>query len=326
MADPRKRGVGMMASRMAGLPPTSDSKEKTDKKENNQVNFIPESTSSDGTSGTNIVKGIKDFYNLVDQSGLLSEDKVNETKENLLNITKENKNNKSESNENTTSSKDSKLLSYNFQGLDPRKDIFNYNPQGNVGFDIGDKEGGFFATGDVDASLSGGIKPNYDIGFNNDNLNLNFGDTGFTGKFNRKFGEDTNVNVDARNGNINPSFDTSILGSDFNINKNQANLARNFLNDKVNVNIAQNFDGDTNISGTYTGDDGLKATLNPNEFLLNKTFQIGGGDLTLGGTVGFDGQTTGRVDYEKELGPGKLNVFANPNDYGFGYNFLNRKF
>ena len=184
----------------------------------------------------------------------------------------------------------------------------------------------FFATGDVDASLSGGIKPNYDIGFNNDNLNLNFGDGRFTGKFNKKFGEDTNVNIDARNGNINPSFDTSILGSDFNINKNQANFAKKFLNDKVNVNIAQNFDGNTNISGTYTGDDGLKATLNPNEFLLNKTFQIGGGDLTLGGTVGFDGQTTGRVDYEKELGPGKLNVFANPNDYGFGYNFLNRKF
>ena len=320
-------GIAGYASRMAGSPlPITDSEEKTNK-ENNQVNFIPESNSSDGTSGTNIIKGIKDFYNLVDKSGLLTEDKVNETKENLLNIADENKNNnKSESNKDTTSSDDSKLLSYNFQGLDPRKDIFNYNPRGNVGFDIRDKEGGFFATGDVDASLSGGIKPNYDIGFNNDNLNLNFGDTGFTGNFNKKFGEDTNVNVDARNGNINPSFDTSILGSDFNINKNQANLARNFLNDKVNVNIAQNFDGDTNISGTYTGDDGLKATINPNEFLLNKTFQIGGGDLTLGGTVGFDGQTTGRVDYEKELGPGKLNVFANPNDYGFGYNFLNRKF
>ena len=101
---------------------------------------------------------------------------------------------------------------------------------------------------------------------------------------------------------------------------------KNFLNDKVNVNIAQNFDGDTNISGTYTGDEGLRASINPNEFLLGKTFQIGGGDLTLGGTVGFDGQTTGRVDYEKELGPGKLNVFYNPNDVGFNYNFLNRKF
>ena len=97
----RTGGIAGMASRMAGSPPPI-----TDSKENNKVNFTSESTSSDGTSGTNIIKGIKDFYNLVDKSGLLTEDKVNETKENLLNITKENNNNKSESNENTTSSDD----------------------------------------------------------------------------------------------------------------------------------------------------------------------------------------------------------------------------
>ena len=62
------------------------------------------------------------------------------------------------------------------------------------------------------------------------------------------------------------------------------------------------------------------------EFLLNKTFQLGEGDLTLSGRVGFDGQTTGQIDYDKEIGPGKLNVFYNPNDYGVNYNFLNRKF
>ena len=93
MADPSKNGMGGMAARMAGLGLPSIPDE-----ENNQINFVPQSTSDDRTSGTNIIKGIKDFYNLADQSGLLTEDKVNETKENLLNIAEENKNenNKSE--------------------------------------------------------------------------------------------------------------------------------------------------------------------------------------------------------------------------------------
>ena len=293
---------------------------KTNKNENNQVNFAPESSSSDGTSGTNIIKGIEDFYNLVEQSGLLTEDKVNETKKNLLNKAEENKNNESKSNGDTNS----KLISYNFQGLNPKENIFNYNPKGEINVD---KEfGNFEFDAGIDGSLRGGITPNYNIAFNKDDLKINYGDSGFTGDFNKKLGEDTNLNISARNKDFNPSFDTSILGSDFKIDKNQANLAKKFLSDKVNVNIAQNFDGKTNISGTYTGDDGLTANINPNQFSLNKTFQIGGGDLTLGGTVGFDGQTTGKIDYEKELGLGKLNVFANPNDYGFGYNFLNRKF
>ena len=55
-----------MASRMAGSPPPiTDSEVKTDKKENNQVNFVPESTSSDGTSGTNLSKESKIFIILL---------------------------------------------------------------------------------------------------------------------------------------------------------------------------------------------------------------------------------------------------------------------
>ena len=151
----RDGGVGSFASRMAGsLPSIPDSEKKTNNTKNNQVNFIPETTSNDATSGTDIIKGLKDFYNLADKSGLLNEEKVNETKQNLLNIAGENKNNKSGSNGDTGSNTDSKLISYNFQGLDPRKDIFNYNPQGNVGFDVGNKDKGFFATGDVDVSMS----------------------------------------------------------------------------------------------------------------------------------------------------------------------------
>ena len=311
----RAGGIAGMASRMSGSPPPI-----TNSEEKKQVNFVPESTSNDKTSGTNIIKGIEDFYNLVEQSGLLTEDKVNETKKNLLNKAEENKNNESKSNGDTNS----KLISYNFQGLNPKENIFNYNPKGEINVD---KEfGNFEFDAGIDGSLRGGITPNYNIAFNKDDLKINYGDSGFTGDFNKKLGEDTNLNISARNKDFNPSFDTSILGSDFKIDKNQANLAKKFLSDKVNVNIAQNFDGKTNISGTYTGDDGLTANINPNQFSLNKTFQIGGGDLTLGGTVGFDGQTTGRVDYEKELGPGKLNVFYNPNDVGFNYNFLNRKF
>ena len=61
-----------MASRMAGSPPITDSEENTDKKENNQEILFLNQPAVIGTSGTNIIKGIKDFYNLVDQSGLLT--------------------------------------------------------------------------------------------------------------------------------------------------------------------------------------------------------------------------------------------------------------
>mgnify|MGYP003134966292 CR=1 FL=1 len=232
----------------------------------------------------------------------MTEDKVNETKENLLNIAEENKNNnKSESNKDTTSSDDSKLLSYNFQGLDPRKDIFNYNPQGNVGFDIGDKEGGFFATGDVDASLSG-LNTNLQAGFKNENFNIGYTpERGLNYNYNKQFGDKTN----------------------FDINQSGAQLGTQF-GDNTNVNLAYN-NGNFNPS-LKTNIKDTNLSINPREFLLNKTFQVGGGDLTLEGKVGFNGQTTGQIDYGRELGPGELNVFVNPNDYGFRYNLFDRKF
>ena len=310
-------GIGGMAARLGGMSPIRDSEEKTNKKDN-KVNFVPESTSSDRTSGTNIIEGFKEFYNLIDQTGLLNEEKVNETKENLLNIAEENKNNDSESKEG------SNFISGKVEDVNPLQNLFNYNPSGEL--DLSTQFGDVDFDAGVTGSLREGTNLNYNLGLNKDNFKLNYGDTGFTGNFNRDLGENTNVNVEARDGEINPSFDTSFLDTDFKLNKNQANIVKNFLNDKVNVNIAQNFDGNTDITGTYTGDSGLTATINPREFLLNKTFQVGGGDLSLGGKVGFDGETTGQIDYERELGPGELNVYANPNDYGFRYNFLNRKF
>ena len=322
MAGPRAGGMAGMAGGMAGLPPISRENKNGENNEteiNTNINRNIVDPNDNGLfDGTDVFGGIKNYVNIINQADLLNEDKVNETKENLLNIAEENKNNESESKE------DSKFLSYNFEGVNPLQNIFNYNPSGEL--DLSTQFGNIDFDAGVTGSLREGINPNYNIGFNNDNLNLNYGNTGFTGNFNREFGEDTNVNVDAKNGEINPSFDTSFLGSDFKLDKNQANIARNFLNDKVNVELAQNFDGNTDITGTYTGDSGLTATINPREFLLNKTFQVGGGDLSLEGKVGFDGQTTGEIDYERELGPGDLNVFYNPNDFGFKYNILDRKF
>ena len=69
-------------------------------------------------SGTNIVKGATDFNNLVDRSGLLEEEKINETKNNLFNKAESNKENK-ENKENTNNlikkenNQDSKVFSYN---------------------------------------------------------------------------------------------------------------------------------------------------------------------------------------------------------------------
>ena len=52
----RDGGVGSFASRMAGsLPSIPDSEKKTNNTKNNQVNFIPETTSNDATSGTDII-------------------------------------------------------------------------------------------------------------------------------------------------------------------------------------------------------------------------------------------------------------------------------
>ena len=297
-------GIAGMASRMAGSPPTTSSEEKTNKKENNQVNFIPESSSSDGTSGTNIIKGIKDFYNLVDQSGLLNEAKVNETKENLLNIAEENKNNKVESKEDTTSSKDSKLLSYNFQGLDPRKDIFNYNPQGNVGFDIGDKEGGFFATGDVDASLSG-LNTNLQAGFKNENFNIGYTpQRGLNYGFNKQFGDNTNLDI----------------------NQSGAQLGTQF-GDNTNINLAYN-NGNFNPS-LNTKLLNTDIAVNPNRFDVNRTFEIGDDTrVNVGGEVDFDGEAKGNIDFTRDFLNKKLQLYGGVDtqggyEAGAKFNFLN---
>ena len=296
----RTGGIAGMASRMAGSPPPI-----TDSEEKKQVNFVPESSSSDGTSGTNIIEGIKDFYNLVDQSGLLTEDKVNETKENLLNIAEENKNNnKSESNKDTTSSDDSKLLSYNFQGLDPRKDIFNYNPQANVGFDLGDKEGGFFATGDFDASL-GGLNTNLQAGFKNENFDVSINpERGFNYGFNKQFGDNTNVNI----------------------NQSGAQLGTQF-GDNTNVNLAYN-NGNFNPS-LNTKLLNTDIAVNPNRLGLNRTFEIGDDTkVDVGGEVNFDGEAKGDIEFTKDFLNKKLQLYGGVDtqggyEAGAKFNFLN---
>ena len=180
-------------------------------------------------SGTNIVEGAKQFYDTVDQSGLLKNNEkknennnIEEVKTNLFKKATENKKIK-ESNEN----KDSKIISYDFKGINPSKNIFNYNPEANVGFDLGKKGEGFFATGDIDASRRG-VDTNFEAGFKNENVdiafkpekgitldlqkqfgnntNLNINQSGFN--IGTKFGENSNVNLGYRNGDFNPSLTT----------------------------------------------------------------------------------------------------------------------
>jgi len=296
MAGPK---AGGMAGRMAGSAPIlreDKNGENNETEINTNINRdIVDPNDNDQFSGTNIIEGIKNFYNLADQSGFLTEDKLNETKENLLNIAEENKNNESESNG------DPKLLSYSLEGVNPLQNIFNYNPEANIGFDIGDKEGGFFATGDADASLSG-LDTNLQAGFKNENFNIGYNpEGGFNYGFNRQFGDNTNLGINQSGVQLGTQFGDN---TDINLAYNNGNF-----NPSLKTNIK-----DTNLS------------INPREFLLNKTFQVGGGDLTLEGKVGFNGQTTGQIDYGRELGPGELNVFVNPNDYGLRYNLFDRKF
>ena len=292
-------GMAGMASRMAGSPPPiTNSEEKTNKKENNQVNFIPESNTSDGTSGTNIIKGIKDFYNLVDQSGLLTENKVNETKENLLNIAEENKNNDSESNG------DPKFLSYSLEGVNPLQNIFNYNPKANIGFDVGNKDGGFFATGDVDASLSG-LNTNLQTGFKNENFNIGYNpQRGLNYGFNKQFGDNTNLNI----------------------NQSGAQLGTQF-GDNTNINLAYN-NGNFNPS-LNTKLLNTDIAVNPNRFDINRTFEIGDDTrINVGGEVDFDGEAKGDIEFTKDFLNKKLQLYGGVDtqggyEAGAKFNFLN---
>tara|TARA_R100000988_G_scaffold66354_1_gene33784 strand:+ start:434 stop:1270 length:837 start_codon:yes stop_codon:yes gene_type:complete len=260
-------GLGGMAARMAALSeiPREDKNGENNKTEiNTNINRnIVDPNDNSQFAGTNLLEGLEKYYNLVDQSGVLNEEKVNKTKKNLLNIAEENKNNESES----------KLLSYNFKGLDPRKNIFNYNPQGNVGFDIGNKDGGFFATGDVDASLSG-VDTNLQAGFKNENLNIGYNpEGGFNYGFNRQFGDNTDINLAYNNGNLNPSLNTNIGNTNIALNPDKLDLNRTFeIGNNTNVNVGGevDFDGQT------------KADLEVTRDFLNKKLQLYGGADTEG--------------------------------------------
>ena len=302
MAAPKAGGMGGMVTRMAGLPPIpkeNKNGENNETETNTNINRnIVDPKDNDQFSGTNIVEGIKNFYNLVDQSGLLNEEKVNETKENLLNIAEENKNNESESNG------DSKFLSYSFKGLDPRKNIFNYNPEGNIGFDIGNKDGGFFATGDADASLSG-LDTNLQAGFKNENFNIGYNpEEGFNYGFNRQFGDNTNLNINQSGAQVGTQLGDN---TDINLAYNNGNF-----NPSLNTNIRN-----TDIA------------LNPNKLDLNRTFEIGDNtNVNVGGEVNFDGQTKADLEVTRDFLNKKLKLYGGVDtegDYNVGakFNFLN---
>ena len=308
MAGPRAGGMAGMAGGMAGLPPISRENKNGENNEteiNTNINRnIVDPNDNDQFSGTNIVEGIKNFYNLVDESGLLNEDKVNQTKENLLNIAEENKNNESESNGDTTSTTDPKFLSYSLEGVNPLQNIFNYKPEGNIGFDIGNKDGGFFATGDADASLSG-LDTNLQAGFKNENFNIGYNpEEGFNYGFNRQFGDNTNLNINQSGAQVGTQLGDN---TDINLAYNNGNF-----NPSLNTNIRN-----TDIA------------LNPNKLDLNRTFEIGDNtNVNVGGEVNFDGQTKADLEVTRDFLNKKLKLYGGVDtegDYNVGakFNFLN---
>ena len=308
MAAPKAGGMGGMAARMAGsaaIPKENKNGQNNETEINTNINRnIVDPNDNDQFSGTNIVEGIKNFYNLVDESGLLNEDKVNQTKENLLNIAEENKNNESESNGDTTSTTDPKFLSYSLEGVNPLQNIFNYKPEGNIGFDIGNKDGGFFATGDADASLSG-LDTNLQAGFKNENFNIGYNpEGGFNYGFNREFGDNTNLGINQSGVQLGTQFGDN---TDINLAYNNGNF-----NPSLNTNIRN-----TDIA------------LNPNKLDLNRTFEIGDNtNVNVGGEVNFDGQTKADLEVTRDFLNKKLKLYGGVDtegDYNVGakFNFLN---
>ena len=254
-------------------------------------------------SGTDLIEGAEKFYNVVEKSGALKnkEEKNNleEVKSNLFNKATENKK-KEEDKEDT----ESKLISYNVKGLDPRKNIFNYNPQANVGFNVGDKDSGLYATGDLDASLKG-VNTNLQAGFKNENFDVSINpERGLNYQFNKQFGDNTNVNINQFGAQVGTQ-----LGDNTNVNLAYNN--GNF-NPSLNTNLLN-----TNIS------------VNPNRLDVNRTFEIGDDTrVNVGGEVDFDGEAKGDIEFTKDFLNKKLQVYGGADtkgdfEVGTKFKFLN---
>jgi hypothetical protein len=276
-------------------------------------------------SGTNVIEGFEKFYDVLDKSGVLKDNEkkieknneqnneqnnLEQVKTKLFEKATENKNKKENTEDN-----DKKLISYSVEGVNPLKNIFNYNPQGNIGFDIGNKNEGFFATGDVDASLKG-IDTDFGAGFKNKNINVGYKpESGLTYDFKKQFGDNTNLGInqsgfkfDTKLGentdvNVNQSgFNVGTkLGENTNVNVNQSGARVDTkLGENTNVNLGYR-NGDFNPSLT-TKFKKTNIAVNPDRFNLNRTFEVGDDTkINLGGEVDFDGESKGKIDFTKEF-------------------------
>ena len=280
-------------------------------------------------SGTNIVEGAKQFYDTVDQSGLLKNNEkknennnennnIKEVKTNLFKKATENKKIK-ENNED----KDSKIISYDFKGINPSKNIFNYNPQANVGFDLGKKGDGFFATGDIDASRRG-VDTNFEAGFKNENVDIGFKpEKGIDFNLQKQFGNNTNLNINQSGFNVGTK-----LGENTNVNVNQSGARVDTkLGENTNVNLGYR-NGDFNPSLTTKFKE-TNIAVNPDRFNLNRTFEIGDDTrINVGGEVDFDGESKGKIDFTKEFLNKKVQVYGGADtkgdfEVGTKFKFLN---
>ena len=282
-------------------------------------------------SGTNVIEGGKKFYDVLDKSGVLKnnekkneqsneQNNLEEVKTNLFQKATENKN-KEKNNEDVD--KDSKILSYDFKGINPSKNIFNYNPEANVGFDLGKKDEGFFATGDVDASLRG-INTNFEAGFKNENVDIGFKpEKGVTFDLQKQFGDNTNLNINQSGFNVGTK-----LGENTNVNVNQSGARVDTkLGENTNVNLGYR-NGDFNPSLTTKFKE-TNIAVNPNRLNLNRTFEIGEDTrINLGGEVDFDGESKGKIDFTKDFLNKKLQVYGGADtkgdfEVGTKFKFLN---
>ena len=261
-------------------------------------------------SRKDLIEGVEKFYNIVESSGVLkNNEKKNEKKDEKNNIeeVKTNLFNKATENKKIQESKEdtgSKLISYDVKGLDPRKNIFNYNPQANVGFDVGDKNRGLYATGDLDASIKG-VNTNLQAGFKNENFDVSINpERGLNYQFNKQFGDNTNVNINQFGAQVGTK-----LGDNTNVNLAYNN--QNF-NPSLNTNLLN-----TNIA------------VNPNRLDVNRTFEIGDDtQIKVGGEVDFDGEAKGDIEFTKDFLNKKLQVYGGADtkgdfEVGTKFKFLN---
>ena len=241
-------------------------------------------------SGTNIIEGFKDFKSYVDQldSDILNEltGNLSKTKDKLFNIAE---NKKQNNNNNTVTETEStpennnnnNNSNFDFKAGGFRPDLTNlgsYNPNVNIAANL--EKGNFYTNLEGDASLKGGVNYDAEAGYKGDKFDARIDPGGIHAG--TKINDKVDINLDTRFNGGNTNIGANYAGDnvDARIDTRGFEIGKTFGDDdaNVNVNLAQNFDGNTDVN--------VEGKKQLNKYLDLTGFA--GTDGNYGASLGFD--------------------------------------